>query len=131
MTIRVVIADDQALVRGGFRMILDARDGIDVVGEAGDGDEAVQVVTGLEPDVEPSGRHGLPALDAVPLFVASRWDPDLCRLPGEDVSRAPERVAVVGLRGQLRGITPEPPPGVTVDIASRRRRRRRGAAPVY
>ena len=51
MTVRVVIADDQALVREGFRMVLDARDGIDVVGEAGDGDEAVRVVTRLEPDV--------------------------------------------------------------------------------
>jgi DNA-binding NarL/FixJ family response regulator len=51
VTIRVVIADDQGLVRGGFRMILDARDDIDVVGEAGDGDEAVRVVTRLAPDV--------------------------------------------------------------------------------
>jgi DNA-binding NarL/FixJ family response regulator len=51
MTIRVVVADDQMLVRGGFRMILDARDDIEVVGEAGDGDEAVRVVTRLEPDV--------------------------------------------------------------------------------
>ena len=37
MTIRVVIADDQTLVRAGFRMILDARDDIEVVGEADDG----------------------------------------------------------------------------------------------
>ena len=37
VTVRVVIADDQALVRGGFRMILDAREDIEVVGEAGDG----------------------------------------------------------------------------------------------
>jgi DNA-binding NarL/FixJ family response regulator len=51
VTIRVVVADDQMLVRGGFRMILDARDDIEVVGEAGDGDEAVRIVTRLEPDV--------------------------------------------------------------------------------
>ncbi len=37
MSIRVVIADDQALVRGGFRMILEARADLEVVGEAGDG----------------------------------------------------------------------------------------------
>ena len=37
MTIRVVVADDQALVRGGFRMIIDARDDLEVVGEAADG----------------------------------------------------------------------------------------------
>jgi len=47
---RVVIADDQALVRIGFRMILTAR-GIDVVGEAADGVEAVSAVRRLRPDV--------------------------------------------------------------------------------
>jgi DNA-binding NarL/FixJ family response regulator len=51
MTVRVVVADDQALVREGFRMILDARDDIEVVGEAGDGGEAVSVVQRLQPDV--------------------------------------------------------------------------------
>ena len=51
MTIRVVIADDQTLVRAGFRMILDARDDIEVVGEAEDGDEAVALVEALAPDV--------------------------------------------------------------------------------
>jgi DNA-binding NarL/FixJ family response regulator len=51
VTVRVVIADDQALVRGGFRMILDAREDMEVVGEAGDGEEAVALVEGHEPDV--------------------------------------------------------------------------------
>ena len=37
MSVRVLIADDQALVRAGFRMILDAEDDLDVVGEAADG----------------------------------------------------------------------------------------------
>ena len=50
MTTRVVIADDQALVRTGFRMILSAR-GIEVVGEAADGVEAVDAVRRLHPDV--------------------------------------------------------------------------------
>ena len=51
MTVRVVIADDQTLVRAGFRMILDARDDIDVVGEAEDGAEATALVEALTPDV--------------------------------------------------------------------------------
>ena len=49
--IRVLIADDQALVRGGFRMILDAQKDIEVVGEAADGQEAVVQARELRPDV--------------------------------------------------------------------------------
>ena len=51
MTISVVIADDQALVRAGFRMILEARDDLEVVGEAGDGEQAVRLVGQTHPDI--------------------------------------------------------------------------------
>lgn len=51
MTIRVLIADDQALIRGGFRMILDAQDDIEVVGEAIDGRDAVELFRRLGPEV--------------------------------------------------------------------------------
>jgi DNA-binding NarL/FixJ family response regulator len=49
--LRAVIADDQALVRAGFRMILEAQDGIEVVAEAANGREAVEAATRLRPDV--------------------------------------------------------------------------------
>lgn len=49
--IRVVIADDQALVRAGFRALLDAEDDIEVVGEAGDGGAAVELASRHRPDV--------------------------------------------------------------------------------
>jgi DNA-binding NarL/FixJ family response regulator len=49
--IRVLVADDQAVVRGGLRMILEAQADLEVVGEARDGSEAVAMVTSLQPDV--------------------------------------------------------------------------------
>jgi DNA-binding NarL/FixJ family response regulator len=48
---RVVIADDQSLVRAGFRLILESQPDFDVVGEAADGEEAVAAVRRLHPDV--------------------------------------------------------------------------------
>ena len=49
--IRVVIADDQQLIRGGFRSLLESEPDIEVVGEAGTGAEAVALVTATRPDV--------------------------------------------------------------------------------
>jgi DNA-binding NarL/FixJ family response regulator len=49
--IRILLADDQTLVRAGFRALLDAQDDMTVVGEAVDGDDAVRLVTSLVPDV--------------------------------------------------------------------------------
>jgi DNA-binding NarL/FixJ family response regulator len=51
MTTRVLIVDDQALVRAGFRMIIDAEEDMRVVGEAGDGAEAVELARRTTPDI--------------------------------------------------------------------------------
>jgi DNA-binding NarL/FixJ family response regulator len=51
MSIRVLIADDQALVRDGFRLVLETRSDIDVVGEAEDGRQAVELAVERVPDV--------------------------------------------------------------------------------
>jgi DNA-binding NarL/FixJ family response regulator len=64
--ITVVLADDQALVRAGFRALLDAQSDIEVTGEATDGDEAVRLATELRPnvvlmDIRMPGQDGLSA----------------------------------------------------------------------
>ncbi|HEX2063456.1 MAG TPA: response regulator transcription factor [Acidimicrobiales bacterium] len=88
--IRVVLADDQALVRAGFRMLLDGEDGIEVVGEAGDGEAAVEVVRGTVPDVilmdiRMPGGDGLeatrriaadPALEGVKVLMLTTFELD-------------------------------------------------------
>jgi DNA-binding NarL/FixJ family response regulator len=64
--IRVLLADDQALVRGGFRMLLESADDIEVVGEASDGEQAVALATSTHPgvvlmDIRMPGTDGLEA----------------------------------------------------------------------
>ena len=68
--IRVLLADDQALVRAGFSALLDAQDDIEVVGEASDGDEAVALARRERPDVvlmdiRMPGSDGLSATRAI------------------------------------------------------------------
>jgi len=51
MTTRVLICDDQSLVRSGFRMIIEARTGLEVAGEAEDGRQAIALARDTDPDV--------------------------------------------------------------------------------
>ncbi len=64
MTVRVVLVDDQALVRTGFRMVLEFSGGITVVGEAGDGAEALRLLRTVEADVVVMDVR-MPVLDGV------------------------------------------------------------------
>jgi DNA-binding NarL/FixJ family response regulator len=88
--IRVLLADDQVLVRAGFRALLDAQDDIEVVGEADDGQEAVRLASQLTPDIvlmdiRMPGMDGLEAtrrivqdesLDRVRIVILTTFDID-------------------------------------------------------
>jgi DNA-binding NarL/FixJ family response regulator len=70
VSIRVLLADDQAMVRAGFRMILESETDIDVVGEAADGEQATAATRRLRPDVvlmdvQMPGLGGLPATRSI------------------------------------------------------------------
>jgi DNA-binding NarL/FixJ family response regulator len=74
--IRVLLADDQALVRAGFKALLDAQDDIDVVGEAADGAEAVRLAEQLGPDVVLMDIR-MPELDGIEATRRISDDPQL------------------------------------------------------
>lgn len=74
--VRVVVADDQDLVRSGFKLILMSYDGIDVVGEARDGHEAVEMASRLRPDVVLMDIR-MPRMNGIEATRAIHDDPSL------------------------------------------------------
>jgi DNA-binding NarL/FixJ family response regulator len=76
MTVRILIADDQQLVRSGFRMILESEDGFDVVAEVADGSEAVSAVRRLRPDVALIDLR-MPVMDGIAATAEIVGDPAL------------------------------------------------------
>lgn len=79
MTVRVVIADDQHLIRAGLRMILAAEDDIDVVGEAADGAGAIAVCAAERPDVVLMDVR-MPGIDGIEATRAITAEPDAPRV---------------------------------------------------
>jgi DNA-binding NarL/FixJ family response regulator len=74
--IRVVLADDQGLLRAGLRVLLDAEDDVDVVGEAEDGIQAIEAVRRLRPDVVVMDVR-MPELDGLAATRQIVADPEL------------------------------------------------------
>jgi DNA-binding NarL/FixJ family response regulator len=153
--IRVLIADDQALVRGGFRALLDVQDDIEVVGEAADGAQAVRLARELRPDlvlmdIRMPGTDGLeatrqitaePELVKVRVLILTTFELDeyvfealRAGASGFVVKDTEPADLVRGVRSIVGGdalLSPGVTRRVIAEFAARGRDARTGAAPLF
>ena len=128
MTTRVLVVDDQALLRTAFSSLIDAEDDLEVVGEAADGRQAVELAASLSPDVVVMDVR-MPVMDGI---EATR---QITARPGPNGAAGahphhvrPRRVRLRGAAGRSERLRAEEPPARGAAERDPHRRRRRGAA---
>ncbi|SDD80948.1 response regulator [Aquimonas voraii] len=108
--IRIVLVDDHGLMRAGVRMILEAEPDLQVVGEAGSGDEALPLLRKLKPDVVLCDFHmpGLSGLEVTERLARSLPDVRLIMVSVLNEGPIPKRVLAAGAYGYLDKGAPGP-----------------------
>jgi DNA-binding NarL/FixJ family response regulator len=110
VTTSVLLVDDQPLLRAGFRMVIESQDDLTVVGEAGDGAEAVQLAAELDPDVVLMDVRmpGVDGIEATRRIVGDGGRPRVLILTTFDL----DEYAFAGLRAGASGfLLKDVPPG--------------------
>ncbi|NES29120.1 response regulator [Micromonospora terminaliae] len=105
---RVLIADDEALVRGGLRLILTAQPDLEVVADAADGEEAVELAARFAPDVVLMDIHMAPVdgIAATERILAARSDTRIIMLTTFDLDEYVYRALRAGASGFMLKTTP-------------------------